>query len=66
MKSENKCPKCGGEFEEGIIADSGEKYGKRVSEWGTKLSFFTMVLDNSKDTRTYRCKSCGYLESYAP
>lgn len=64
------CPKCQSKMTEGFIVDQG--YGRRfVSQWvegvpeigfwmGVKLSTQRRI-----DAKTYRCTSCGYLESYA-
>lgn len=65
-----KCPKCGGEMEIGtLIADRGApgtisiltKFATNVKRsfwWG-------LVADTKTEIKTYHCKSCGYLESYA-
>ena len=64
------CPRCSGSMESGYILDEG--YGTRtVAKWvageavrsiwtGLKLRGKTR-----RDVVTYRCKRCGYLESYA-
>ena len=64
------CPKCGKGMEQGFVLDN--TYGARVvpqwargaplkSLWsGTKLPEGDFV-----PVGTYRCSSCGYLESYA-
>ena len=60
-----KCPKCHGEFEKGFTADrTGDIHLKTKSQWakGTK---FLVGLKEPHDVVTYRCISCGYLESYA-
>ncbi len=60
-----KSPKCGGETEEGFIpGNSGLLYGfKQV--WMTKIKALGMIFENPHVAKTFRCKSCGYLESYA-
>ena len=70
MESKMKCPKCGGEMEEGFTKDV--IYGGAVpSNWiegepeksiwgGTKTKGKLQV-----QITTYRCIGCGYLESYA-
>lgn len=67
MKQDNKCPKCGGEFEEGLLPD--KSYLSVFQQvWGTKIQTFFgggRDLDNQRKVVTYRCRSCGYLESYA-
>ena len=64
------CPKCQKKMEDGFIKDEG--YGTvHASKWvegppeksfwsGTKTSGRKQV-----QVVTYRCTSCGYLESYA-
>ena len=63
------CPKCKGKMEVGVIAD--EAYTSTcVSTWveGTaEKGFFGLKARGKKrlEIATYRCISCGYLESYA-
>ena len=64
MNQNNKCPKCGGEMEEGIATNKNAN-GHFIIEWGTKTSGVLKNLENARQTLTYRCKSCGFLESYA-
>lgn len=64
MKPDRKCPICGGEFETGVIADRGVNFTRQILLWGKKLKGI-FVLEGQKDTVTYRCTKCGYLESYA-
>jgi Domain of unknown function (DUF6487) len=66
----NQCPKCSGKMEQGFVLDMS--HGMRlVSQWapgpprksfwvGTKIPEGTLV-----PIGTFRCVSCGYLESYA-
>lgn len=58
-----KCPKCGGEMEEGL-ADAGFGADRGPARWfqGHKYIFFRK---NDRQIKVYRCESCGYLESYA-
>ena len=70
MPESRRCPKCNGEMIEGFIVDQG--YGQtRVASWtegepqksiwvGLKLSGKEQI-----EIETWRCKRCGYLESYA-
>ena len=65
-----KCSKCGGQMEQGFVLDM--TYGARlVSQWapgppaksfwqGTKLPEDKLI-----SIGTFRCVSCGFLESYA-
>ena len=64
------CPRCSGSMEPGYILD--EAYGTRtVAKWvpgEPERSIWTGLKLRGKtqhDVATYRCKPCGYLESYA-
>jgi len=64
------CPKCQGEMEQGFVID--DTYGARiVSHWSSgqpKKSFWTGAIlpgDKQIPIGTFRCKDCGYLESFA-
>lgn len=69
------CPKCGGRMEQGFTIDMGHgssRLGPRhVSAWARgapvkSLWFLTYVLlRNTLSIGTFRCESCGYLESFA-
>ena len=65
----DKCIRCDGELEVGFLLDKGD-YGQ--SQWArgtpdTSCWRFSAVPSGSKTLPvvTYRCKSCGRLESYA-
>jgi predicted nucleic-acid-binding Zn-ribbon protein len=70
MRQPTECPKCRGSMSQGVIADVG--YGQwviasflpgtpKVSRWfGLKVRKKDLV-----PISTWRCRSCGYLESYA-
>lgn len=65
MKEKRTCPKCKGDMEEGIIPDaSGALSTRYPPKWVTKIKLITLK-DESKNVKTFRCTSCGYLESYA-
>lgn len=64
------CPKCSRAMEQGFVVDQGD-YGSRTASkwhggepnqrwWGLKTDKGSM-----REVRTWRCTSCGYLESYA-
>ncbi|MEI8372246.1 MAG: hypothetical protein WCJ35_05335 [Planctomycetota bacterium] len=65
-----KCLRCGGDMQEGYIAD-------RVAGWydptkwfeGKLVTGFLGGIQKAKSkpllVRTWRCVQCGYLESYA-
>jgi hypothetical protein len=64
------CPRCGGGMEPGYTIDVG--YGtKAVPKWVAgepESSIWTGLKLRGKDqldVSTYRCRRCGYLESYA-
>ena len=64
------CPRCSGSMEVGFVVDEG--YGTRmVAKWVAgepERSMWTGLKLRGKakqDVVTYRCKRCGYLESYA-
>ena len=75
MVSDNRqCPKCNGQMIRGFTVDMGTgdwTLGARhVSNWapGAPIKSFlfkTWVPRNSLPIGTFRCPSCGYLESYA-
>ncbi len=64
-----ECPKCRSTMEGGFIKDQGS--GTVQSEWvegAPETSFWTGIKTRGKEqfpVATYRCSSCGYLESYA-
>jgi len=70
MSQSKQCPKCAGTMTDGYIADQG--YGTHtVPKWregepvksmwvGLKLGGTTPL-----EITTWRCRRCGYLESYA-
>jgi len=64
------CPKCQSSMSEGFVIDNKES-GRAVSSWlegapsksigvGVKLEGKTPI-----EIATWRCTSCGFLESYA-
>ena len=64
------CPRCSGQMEAGYIVDEG--YGSRtVAKWVAgepQKSIWVGLKLRGKDrldVATYRCRRCGYLESYA-
>ena len=64
------CAKCGRSMSEGFVVDQG--YGTAtVSTWqggAPRKSIWLGVKQTKKDQHeisTWRCDSCGYLESYA-
>jgi Domain of unknown function (DUF6487) len=68
--SSHQCPKCQSRMQEGFVLDN--TYGGRaVSSWiegPPKKSIWVGVLLQGRkpmEISTYRCTSCGYLESFA-
>ena len=64
------CPRCSSSMEPGYVIDEG--YGTRtVANWVAGVpdrSMWTGLKLRGKDKlaiTTYRCRRCGYLESYA-
>jgi len=63
------CPKCQGKMEEGVIGDVS--YNKTLaSKWIEGIpekGFFGLKVRGKRqfEVTSYRCISCGYLESYA-
>jgi Domain of unknown function (DUF6487) len=66
----SQCPKCSGPMEQGFVLDVSE-HARTVSHWlpgRPEKSFWmgTRTADGSHvPIGTYRCRSCGFLESYA-
>lgn len=67
------CPKCAGAMEPGFIIDKGMPGGSTSApEWADgkpDRSIWTGLNLRGHERHpvtTYRCASCGYLESYAP
>lgn len=65
------CAKCDGEMEEGFVLDNTHG-GRLQSEWvegPPERSVWVGIKVKGKEhfpIATYRCRRCGYLESYAP
>ena len=69
-----KCAKCNSEMEEGFRIDFAGASGMYRERW-IQLDLSEMREDkvrkifwnpeNALQVKTYRCTSCGYLESYA-
>ena len=66
------CPRCGKAMEQGFILEKGDSNSATVSAWvegAPEIRRWTgLKLKNRRVIRmqTFRCKGCGYLESYAP
>jgi predicted nucleic-acid-binding Zn-ribbon protein len=64
------CPKCQGEMEQGFVLEISQG-GRSVISWSSgqpkKSFFFGIKLFEVKQIPigTFRCKDCGYLESFA-
>ncbi|MGA3143697.1 MAG: PF20097 family protein [Verrucomicrobiota bacterium] len=71
------CPKCGKQMEEGYILECAFPRGLDVSKWvagtpdwggtffGLKFRPLNITRRANLQIRTFRCKQCGFLESYA-
>lgn len=71
MNAPEKCSKCGGRMEEGFVLDQshGARFVSRWVEGVPKFSFLGNVKVDGLRRRnivSFRCVSCGLLESYAP
>lgn len=51
-------------MEEGLIPDAKGVLGLYPPKWVTKIKLITLK-NETKNVKTFRCTSCGYLESYA-
>jgi hypothetical protein len=66
------CPKCQGEMVRGYVLDFSP-IGNRVSKWNAGppkkagLAGSAGIMDSTSEIpiSTFRCQSCGFLESYA-
>jgi hypothetical protein len=77
VEASMNCPKCNGEMDEGIQPDA--TYGRVLrAAWikgkelpgltASFLSLFSLKFRYDKEgyyVTVYRCRSCGFLESYA-
>lgn len=69
-----KCPKCNSEMEEGMTVEYKSPGGFEINvnlpkkeTWGKtfKPGFFVDSVERELPITSYRCTSCGYIESYA-
>ncbi len=71
MPQRRDCSKCAGEMVDGYVVDQGDYGSASVPKWregeprksiwvGLKLGGTTPL-----EITTWRCRRCGYLESYA-
>jgi len=67
-----KCIRCDGQLEKGFMLDKGESDLTRQANWAsgepnTSFFRFSAVKSGSRSlpVTTYRCVSCGRLESFA-
>lgn len=72
MASTLDCPKCMGKMEDGFILELANQVSSAATEWvagAPESSFLTFGIKTSGRQRwpiqSFRCTSCGYLESYA-
>ncbi|MDB5345262.1 MAG: hypothetical protein JWP89_3639 [Schlesneria sp.] len=68
-ESAMSCPKCQGEMVQGYVLDF-TPIGLSVSQWNAgspKRAGLNSILDSTSQIPigTFRCRSCGFLESYA-
>jgi len=66
-----RCPKCESGMEEGFVADQRTQAAAMQQVWyaGEPTLWFWGALKlrgrDSRKVSTYRCRRCGFLESYA-
>lgn len=66
------CPKCEGRMVEGYVIDRGDYGVAGVPSWvegePRKSMWVGLKLGGTKpiEITTFRCRRCGFLESYAP
>ncbi len=68
IKNEDKkliCKSCKGEMEKGFVGAKTNNGEESREDWGTSISFLGTGLNNSIPVTTFRCKNCGFLQSYA-
>lgn len=67
MEEKIKCPKCGGDMEKGVVPNLGMFETETIQKWTKviKRIQFRWSPSLTKDVVTFRCISCGFLESYA-
>ena len=69
--SAKNCPECGGEMEEGFVADRGHYEYVKPSDWvegAPETSFWSGTKTKGKARYpivTFRCEQCGFLKFYA-
>lgn len=57
-----KCPKCNREMREGVFLAPTVR-GSFLTWWDKVKR--KLLIPDSLQIKAYRCKNCGYLESYA-
>ena len=71
MNAPDKCPKCAGLFDEGFLLELSHGGARSSTEWVSgapeKSFWYGLKLDGRAQyqVRTFRCRNCGVLESYA-
>lgn len=69
-----KCPKCKADMEEGILVEYDTAGGidlnvstPKKQTWAKKINsgLLSDSIDKEIQVVAYRCKKCGYIESYA-
>ena len=71
MARTHSCPKCQSAMVEGFLVDHGDAGCRHVGAWvegAPERSFWSGVKLKGREPleiATWRCRSCGFLESYA-
>ncbi len=67
----DRCPRCAGRMEQGFVVDNAHGGARLVSHWvegPPEKAFWTRTKAPSAaqiPIGTFRCSSCGFLESWA-
>lgn len=66
MEETKTCPKCEGNMEKGLVIDRGDYSSIGVPKWAKGVKWGGFGIEGKTiDVVSFRCQSCGYLESYA-
>ena len=72
MNTHKECQHCRGRMEPGFVFDRGDGNSRATQNWvegDPERSIWRGLKTKGREqhpVRTFRCKRCGYLESYAP
>ena len=66
MEKIKKCPKCDSDMEMGELLDIGQATSTAQTWAKHATSFLGLGTKDARKISSYRCKSCGFIENYAP